>query len=161
QRRKDQTRERTPTKNIRVDEIFVGPRMRELNPAKLDGFVVSLREVGLKTALTIRVSTEPSKTGSRPWILVAGAHRLEAARRLGWKTIRCEIFSGNADEARTWEIRENLDRAELNVLERAEHIVGLLELLDGPEVSAQVAPKPRGGRPASGIREAARALGLE
>jgi ParB family chromosome partitioning protein len=61
-------------------------------------------------------------------------------------------------EARKAEIAENLHRAELTVQERADHIAEWVRLT---EVSAQVAPKPQGGRPESGVRAAARELGVE
>ena len=150
------------TKNIKLEEIWVGRRMREIRAAKVNDFMVSLRESGVNTPLSVRISSEPSKTGSCPWVLVAGGHRLEAAKRLGWKRIRCEIFIGNDDEARAWEIRENLDRAELTALEKAEHHAGLLQIKIR-EVSSQDETKPgvQGGRPEGGLRAAARALGID
>ena len=78
------------------------------------------------------------------------------------------------DEAdrRLWEIAENLHRAELTVMERAEHIAEWVRLTEekADEVSAQVEPKLRqrgagqgigGGRPESGINAATRDLGLD
>lgn len=158
---KQQRKARGANKNIKLDEIWVGPRMREVSPAMVNGLVVSLRDAGLKTPLSIRASSDRTKTDSRPWILVAGAHRLKAAKHLCWKTIRCEIFRGTEIEARVWEIRENLDRAELTVLEHADHIAELLKATSQGEVLAQVAPKPLGGRPEGGARAGARALGRD
>jgi hypothetical protein len=57
-------------------------------------------------------------------------------------------------------IVENLDRAELTVQQRAEHIAEWIELCE-ERVSAQPAPKPQGGRPESGINAAVRELGIE
>jgi hypothetical protein len=54
------------------------------------------------------------------WEIVAGRHRVEAVRSLGWTEIRKK-----------------------------------------EEVSAQVEPKPRGGRPAGGINAAVRELGID
>jgi ParB-like chromosome segregation protein Spo0J len=151
---------RPVNKDIRVKEISVGARIREIRPNKVASLAISMQASGLNTPITVRASSTAAKPGSKPWALVAGAHRLAAARQLEWTTIRCEIFTGNEDEAKSWEIRENLDRAELTVLERAEHIAQLKRLIE-KDVSAQVAPKPRGGRPARGVRADARALGLE
>ena len=51
--------------------------------------------------------------------LVSAAHRLEAARRLGWAHIEALIVEGTRDEVRLIEIDENLARAELTVHDRA------------------------------------------
>lgn len=149
-------------KNIRLEEIWVASRMRQVNRAKVKDFAVSLREVGLKTPLSVRASSDPSKNRSQPWTLVAGAHRLEAAKELGWRTIRCEIFKGTEAEARIWEIRENLDRAELNALEDAEHVAALIQIEIEKEVLSQDETKSKTpGRPGGGVRAAARALGID
>lgn len=161
---KAQGRGNAPIKNIPLEEIWIGARMRPVKPARVTDLVASLREVGLNTPLSVRASSEPTKTGSRPWILVAGAHRLAAAKELGWKRIRCEIFRGTEAEARIWEIRENLDRAELTALEKAEHVAGLIRLKMQEGVSSQDETKPQGrsgGRPEGGLRAAARALGID
>src|SRR5260370_30305698 len=81
-------------------------------------------------------------------------------RQLGWLEISAVIVVGSDADVRKWEIAENLHRAELTALERAEHIAEWIRLTE-IEVSAQVAPKPQGGRPESGIRAAARELGIE
>jgi ParB family chromosome partitioning protein len=87
-------------------------------------------------------------------------HRFEAARQLRWPEISATIVVGSDVDARKWQIAENLHRAELTPLERAEHVAEWIRLTE-KEVSAQVAPKPQGGRPESGIRAAARELGIE
>jgi ParB-like chromosome segregation protein Spo0J len=87
-------------------------------------------------------------------------HRFEAARQLGWLEISAIIVVGSDADALKWQIAENLHRAELTPLERAEHIAEWLRLTE-KEVSAQVAPKLLGGRPESGVRAAARELGIE
>ena len=45
-------------------------------------------------------------------MLVAGRHRLEGARRLGWGTIACSVVEMDERQARMWEIAENLHRAD-------------------------------------------------
>jgi ParB-like chromosome segregation protein Spo0J len=53
--------------------------------------------------------------------LVAGAHRLAAAKQLGWDNIECFILRDELDDqSRLWEIAENLHRAELTALEKSE-----------------------------------------
>jgi ParB-like chromosome segregation protein Spo0J len=84
--------------------------------------------------------------------------RLEAARRLGLKTVPVVIHANDEPAARLWEIAENLHRADLTVLERSEHIAEWVRLTDG--VSRQVDAKlstrgrAREGRPESGVGQA-------
>jgi ParB-like chromosome segregation protein Spo0J len=139
--------------SIPLAEIDVGPRRRAIDEKKMQEFAESIAAVGLKTPITVRRE-------DRRWKLVVGLHRLVAARRLGWHEIQAVIMVGSERDARLWEIAENLHRAELTVLERAEHVAEWIKLTEA-EVSAQVAPKPQGGRPEGGIRAAARELGIE
>ena len=90
-------------------------------------------------------------------VLVAGLHRLEAMRSLGEETIPAVYTTGTADEARMWELAENLHRAELSALEHDEHVAEWIRLA---EVLPQPVAKPEGGRPSSGVRAAARELGV-
>ena len=56
-------------------------------------------------------------------MLVAGAHRLEAEKKLGRKTIKAEVIKKvDADQALLAEIDENLLGPELTPAERAQHI---------------------------------------
>jgi ParB family chromosome partitioning protein len=145
--------EGSPT-SISIADIDIGPRLRAIDEKQVRALAESMGSaIGLKTPITVR------REGQR-WKLVAGLHRLEAARRLGWHEIQAVIMVGSEREARLWEIAENLHRADLTVLERAEHLAEWIRLTEA-EVSAQVAPKPQGGRPESGTRAAARELGIE
>lgn len=59
-----------------------------------------------------------------------------------------------------WEISENLHRNDLDRAQRALHEAEWIKLREEQEaeVSGQVGPKPKGGRPEGGIRLAAREL---
>ncbi len=54
------------------------------------------------------------------WVLIAGWHRLEACRSLGWEAIDATVLSVDDIEAEIIEISENLFRNELTVLERGQ-----------------------------------------
>jgi hypothetical protein len=58
------------------------------------------------------------------------------------------------------DLAENLHRSELTVQERAAHVAEWVRLIE-KKVSAQVAQKPKGGRPEVGLRAAARELKLD
>lgn len=146
-----------------TDEIVVPERLRALNESGVAVLIESIRDIGLRTPITVR---QEGADDDLSIVLVAGRHRLEACRRLGWQLIDCTVFDGNEIDTRLWEIAENLHRAELTVTERSEHIAEWLRLTE--EKSAQVAPKsktetnPRGaGRTEGGINAAVRELGID
>jgi hypothetical protein len=72
-------------------------------------------------------------------VLVAGDHRLAAVKSLGWTQI-------DADEtdAWIWQLIENLHRAELTALQRAESVAELRELVRQKEMSvnSRIGPAP-------------------
>jgi hypothetical protein len=116
--------------------------------------------IGLKTPITVRaIKRDVDRDGSDAipdLFLVVGAHRLEAARSLGWSEIDAFVLDGDQVEARLWEIAENLHRKELTMLQRSQLIADWVEIAN--QRSGQVVQKPHGGRPEGGIAQAARTL---
>jgi ParB-like chromosome segregation protein Spo0J len=149
---------RTETRSVetREDAIEIpSHRIRDrLDDESVIRLMDSMKRIGLKTPITLRATDDGNL------LLVAGRHRLEAARRLGWEEIQACITSDwSEDEARMWEISENLARAELTALERDEHVAEWIRLAGKP---AQVAPVSKGGRGnEGGVRAAARDLGID
>lgn len=146
-----------------ADGVVVGPRLRPLNDDAVASLMASIADIGLRTPITVRVLGEMEVAGKVEHdvpLLIAGAHRLEAVKRLGHDFIDAYIFDGDDRDARMWEIAENLHRADLTVLERAEQVSEWVRLAEEREVSVQVAPKPQGGRPQGGTRAAARDIGV-
>jgi ParB-like nuclease domain len=92
--------------------------------------------------------------------LVAGRHRLEAARSLGWMKIACVFVNLDERQRRMWEIAENLHRGELTFLERSEHQAEWARLAS-EEKAAQVGTLAHHGLQAvdQGIRSAAKQFG--
>ena len=128
----------------------------------------SIERLGLRTPITVRATTRiRDGRAADAWEIVAGRHRVEAARSLGWTEIDALVIEGSEDDARLWEIAENLHRADLTVSERAENIAEWIRITGEKAVSAQLAPKlsARGrsgeGRPESGINAAVRDLGID
>lgn len=97
---------------IALDQIDATDRLRPVDPAHVEGIAVSIGQIGLKQPIILRPE------GNR-YRLIAGAHRLEACRSLGWASIDAVIENVDADEARLVEIDENLMRRELSALDRA------------------------------------------
>lgn len=103
-------------RHIAVNGIAYARRLRGLNDENVKRLCASMREVGLINPITLR----PQK-GVGYW-LVAGLHRLEAAKRLHWDSIPAIIVEAKDADARLAEIDENLMRGELTPAERAIHV---------------------------------------
>jgi ParB family transcriptional regulator, chromosome partitioning protein len=156
-------------------DIIVGDRLRALDRQSVERLKESISRIGLRTPISVR-------SGEQGWTLIAGPHRLEACIELGMDEIPVVAETGSEFEARLWEIAENLHRAELTALERAEHISQWIRLRDqtaesrpcdqadnklgqvGPvselnkAAPAVLAPGGRGRE--GGVRAAARELGI-
>jgi ParB-like chromosome segregation protein Spo0J len=138
--------------SIAIDDIIVGDGRRDLNAETVRKLADSIEKLGLRHPITVR-----RRNGG--YILVAGRHRLEACKKLGRDYIAASIVTMTNDDARLWEISENLHRTELTKLERDENIAEWIKITE--RVSVQSAPKPQGGRPEGGISAAARELGID
>jgi ParB-like nuclease domain len=139
-----------------LDKIEVRAEHRALDEKAVASLVVSLHKEGLQSRIILS-----SRLGPERRVLIAGRHRLEAARRNFWKTIPAIVIEMTELDEQLCEISENLARAELSVLERAEQTAKWLKLTGqaiAEEVSSQ--PETKVGRPESGINAAARAVGL-
>jgi ParB family chromosome partitioning protein len=97
---------------LSLREITVPERLRPIDEAHVLQTAASMEEQGQLSPIVAR------KLGAG-YTLVAGAHRLAAAERLGWDVIEAHIVSCDDDEARLIEIDENLVRRELSALDRA------------------------------------------
>ena len=120
---------------ISVDKIDFSQRLRSVNDDAVVELTNSMSSVGLMNPIWVT-----------PWDgsnhrLVAGLHRLEAAKRLGWTKIDARIVDLSEIKAKLAEIAENLHRAELTAGERADQIAEWIRLTDTGEVSAQVETK--------------------
>lgn len=139
--------------DVYVENVTVpAHRARGLDGAAVDRLAESMAAMGLRTPISVRMDGDDL-------LLVAGAHRLEAARRLGWEKIPAVYIEGDERDARLWELAENLHRAELLPVERAEHIAEWVRLTE--EKVSQLATPAGGVQPReAGIRKASRELGI-
>jgi ParB family chromosome partitioning protein len=114
---------------IPINEIRVGKRLRALHELTVDQLVESIQKLGLQVPVSVVAGREKDADGVS-FELVAGHHRLQACRRLGWHEIEAQIVHLNDDQRELWEIDENLCRAELSELERAEHLAKRKEVYE-------------------------------
>lgn len=144
------------------NDIIVGNRLRALNAERVADLEHSIAAIGLQTPITIRYAT--GYLDGKP-TLIAGAHRLQAVKNLGWSAIPVSVFEGDERAARMWEISENLHRAELTALERSEQTAEWIRL--AAQSPGQVDPVKsrredgRGGSIGEGINAASRELGID
>ena len=93
-------------------------------PDLIERLALSLEEIGLINPITV---TKDERHDI--YHLVAGRHRLEAAKRLKWDNIQATILEGvDALEAEEIELRENLDRGELTAAQQSIHYARLKEI---------------------------------
>jgi len=91
--------------------------------------------------------------------MIAGLHRLEAAKLLGWETIEAQEFEGDVVAAELAEIDENLMRNDLTVLEQGEHLARRQELV-GRNVGRYPDPNRVTVTPLKTTNEIAQEIGL-
>lgn len=103
-----------------IADIVVNDRRRQLNMAKAYEVADSIGRIGLLEPLIVRENRT----------LVAGRHRLEALRILGWTMAPVRVVCLSDLDAELAEIDENLIRNELNLLERAEHLARRKEIYE-------------------------------
>jgi len=133
--------------DLRVDSIVVWNRLRPLSEEAVAEIAESMAVVGLINPITI------FRDGGVIPNLVAGAHRLAAAKRLGWETIPCLEYAGpEADSRRLAEIDENLIRVDLSPAERAVHIAARKEIYERVHPEATQGATGRGGKKDPNLR---------
>jgi ParB/RepB/Spo0J family partition protein len=109
----------SPIVKVPVKAVIVPADRRECDPEAVSKLAESMSTIGLKTPITIRGLNRDETDAIAGASLVAGAHRLEAARSLGWSEIDAFVLDADEVEARLWEIAENLHRKELDVFKES------------------------------------------
>ena len=121
----------------RVADILVGDRLRPVSEAGVESLIASVTEIGvMKDPIHVR-----KKKDGQLWLL-AGAHRLEMAKRLGWEEVEVKIWTDVTDDwAQLIEIDDNLAGAEMNALDTAVFLAERKRLYEKlhPETRAGVA----------------------
>ena len=99
--------------SLPLDLVIVGERLRAVDDDYVDLLAASLIERGQDTPITVG----PADTdGRHP--LIAGGHRMAAARKAGLATIQALVSEASGDQAKLLEIDENLMRRELSAFDR-------------------------------------------
>lgn len=125
----------TSLQTVPVAEVETGTRLRPVSEAGVEAILASITELGvMKDAIHVR----KTKTGL---VLIAGGHRLEAARRLGWDEVPAKVWRCSKRWAQLMEVDDNLASAELNALDTAVFLAERKRLYEElhPETKAGVA----------------------
>ena len=112
---------------IKISDIKVGENRREIDESTVINLVKSIRDTGRGVkgeGLINPISINKSKR------LIAGAHRLEACRRLGWDEIECTIMDIDGLRGELAEIDENLIRHNLNHIDEGEQLLRKKEIYE-------------------------------
>lgn len=116
---------------IPISEITVNAGRREADPDGVQELVDSISKVGLLNPITI----------DREHTLIAGLHRLEAAKVLGWTKIECNVSSLEGLLAELAEVDENVVRKGLSGVEYSDLLLRRKEIYEAlhPETKAGTA----------------------
>ncbi len=138
-------------RDVAIAKIKVVGERRPVDPEGVKTLAKSFRAIGIRTPLTVRKVDGEIR-------LVAGLHRLEAAKSLGWKKIPCTFLHGGKVVEEMWQIGENLHRTPFLPLEESAAIARWVELWKSQNPGSTAKKSKRAGRPRGGTSEAARAL---
>ena len=116
---------------VAINEIKIDAGRRDASIKGINALVRSISEVGLLNPITIDTD----------YTLIAGLHRLEAAKRLGWTEIECTVCGLEGLQAELAEIDENVVRTALSTIEYGELLERRKEIYESlyPETKAGVA----------------------
>lgn len=152
---------------LHPSDIEIGERHRAISDEAVERLAASMADIGLRHPITVRVVDEMMVDGhltSGVPVLVAGAHRLAAAKKLGWQQVDCIEVEDDGITAELWELAENLHRLDLTKEQRDDHIRRYAELLDikvQQNAAVSQKPAPTTGRGNKGIpRQIAEETGL-
>ena len=103
---------------ISIDQIAPNPYQlrRQFKPEELAELTDSILRQGVLQPLIVAKSQEGA---DQHYVLIAGERRLRAARQAGLSTVPCVIRAATGQQMLEWALIENIQRADLNPVERA------------------------------------------
>lgn len=107
------------TVDLATSQVFTRKDARKPDETNVTGLMASIREVGIINPLRVRSTGTNEDSGIENYEVIAGAHRLRAARRLGLDFVPCVVVEDDDLRAELAMIDENLCRAELSPADRA------------------------------------------
>lgn len=120
-----------------TDSVIVGQRHRALDQSRVEALAESMDALGLQQPISVYID------GDDAVHLIAGLHRLEAAKALRWEQIDASFVKLSPVRREMWEIAENLFRVDLSKEQRDEHIRRYAELIEQAEAETAKIPVPQ------------------
>lgn len=116
---------------VKISDIKVNPGRRGAAEKDIEELAFSIEEIGLLNPITL----------TEDHTLIAGLHRLEAVKLLGWTEVECTITDLAGPSAELAELDENFARANLSPLELGELLIRRKEIYETlyPETKAGTA----------------------
>ncbi len=105
---------------IQIFQINVNDGRREVDPEAVQTLADSISKVGLLNPITV----------DQEYTLIAGLHRLEAAKLLGWTEIECTVSSLEGLLAELAEVDENVVRKGLSAVEYSDLLLRRKEIYE-------------------------------
>lgn len=105
---------------VPIGKIQIKEGRRSLDAGHVKELADSIQELGLLNPLTI----------DRDYVLIAGLHRLEAVKALGWEDVECTVSSLEGLAAELAEIDENIVRSDISTLEYGEILLRRKEIYE-------------------------------
>ena len=105
---------------IKISEIKINPGRRDTQQRNVEELARSIAAVGLMNPITVTQDNT----------LIAGLHRLEAVKLLGWTEIECVVSEADGLQAELAEIDENFVRAGLSHRELGDLLLRRKELYE-------------------------------
>lgn len=105
---------------VPISDIKINPGRREVLPEDVKDLADSIKELSLLNPITI----------DQNHTLIAGRHRLEAAKSLGWTEIECHISDLQGLKAELAEIDENFVRRNLSTIEYGDLLLRRKEIFE-------------------------------
>jgi ParB family chromosome partitioning protein len=139
---------------VPLDRIAPNPHQprRDFDEDELAGLASSIRQQGLLQPLVVTPAGDDHET----FTLIAGERRLRAARLAGLDAIPCVVREADQRQLAEWALVENLQRSDLNPIERAEGYRQYMSRFDLSQAQAA----ERLGQPRTTIANHLRILGL-
>ena len=105
---------------MKISEIKINPGRRDTQQRNVEELARSIAAVGLMNPITVTQDNT----------LIAGLHRLEAVKLLGWTEIECTTIGMDSVQAELAEIDENIVRTKLNRQELCEQLLRRKEIYE-------------------------------
>ena len=116
-------------KRVSVADIIVAEKdFRPLDDKTVKDLVESFAEVGLMHPPTVYIKKPKDESDSKEIHLVAGHHRLTAAKTAGWEYIDVIVVERNKEKNLMRQTTENLHRSSLTKLQQGKEIKKWLEM---------------------------------